>query len=113
MGGNKFHAKRTPCHQGHTHASGREAKRCNDLTLLARAGEISDLEQQPKFRFELNGRPIKHETGRAVIYTADFGYRERGKAIVEDAKGSYRDDAWRLRKAFFRAFYPDLELREV
>jgi len=37
----KYHAKRTACAHGHTHASGREAKRCAELHLLLRAGHIS------------------------------------------------------------------------
>ncbi|WP_380873621.1 hypothetical protein ACFB49_42730 [Sphingomonas sp. DBB INV C78] len=65
-GTNKFSAKKTACAHGHMHASKREALRCNDLHILQRAGQISDLKQQPKFRC-----------------------------------------------AFFLAFFPDLELREV
>jgi len=51
----KYHAKKTPCTNGHMHASKREAMRCNDLHLLQRAGEISGLQQQPVFRFAING----------------------------------------------------------
>lgn len=112
---NKFGAKKTNCLHGHTHASGREAKRCNELHLLVRAGEIENLEQQPQFWFTINGEPVKHETGRRVGYKADFSFidRQSGKLIIEDAKGAYRDDAWKLRKAFFRACFPHLILREV
>ena len=114
-GGNKFFAKKTVCNQGHTHASKREAKRCEELHLMLRAGDIEALEQQPQFWFELNGRPIKHENGRRVGYKADFGYIDRhsGSRVIEDSKGPFRDNAWTLRKAIFRALYPDLVLREV
>lgn len=111
--GNKFNARQTKCRQGHSHASGREARRCNDLTLLERGGVISQLQQQPKFFFPLNGNVIKYPNGKRVVYTADFQYFEGDKNVVEDAKGHYRDDAWRLRRCFFLAFYPYLELREV
>jgi len=113
--GNKFFARKTPCRSGHTHASGREAKRCDELQLLLRAGDIEDLVQQPEYPFIIDGQQVKHANGRRVIYTADFTFidRQTGKRIVEDAKGGYRDDAWTLRKALFRALYPDLILREV
>lgn len=112
---NKFFAKKTPCHGGHTHASKREAKRCDELRLMLRAGDIEDLEQQPQFWFIINGLPVKHANGRRVGVKLDFAYTDRhsGARIVEDSKGNYRDDAWTLRKAIFKALHPDLVLREV
>lgn len=112
-GGNKFSARRCGCAAGHEHASKAEARRCDQLHLLARAGVIRDLEVQPQFWFVINGCQVKHEGGRRVGYRADFAYREGGKHIVEDVKGAYRDDAWTLRKAIFRALFPAIELREV
>lgn len=111
-GGNKYSAKKTPCQGGHTHASKREAVRCNELTMLARAGVISDLEQQPQFWFAINGVPLMHDNGRRVGVKLDFRYVEQGRGIVEDSKGMTVRD-WPLRKAVFQALYPDLELREV
>ena len=110
---NKFGAKKAVCAEGHVHASKAEARRCDHLHLLARAGEIRDLEVQPQFWFVIDGEQVKHEGGRRVGYKADFSYRERGRHVVEDVKGGYRDDAWTLRKAIFRALFPDIELREV
>ena len=114
---NKFGAKGCACVAGHQHPSKAEARRCDQLHLLARAGEIRDLEVQPQFWFVIDGRQVKHEGGRRVGYRADFAYREGDAAnpvhVVEDVKGAYRDDAWTLRKAIFRALFPDLELREV
>lgn len=112
--GNKYGAKKTACQSGHVHSSAREAKRCNELHLLQRAGEIERLEQQPKFWFEINGQQLKHDNGRRVGYTADFRYWDRlsGKEIVEDTKGvTVRD--WPLRRALFRALHPSMVLREV
>ncbi len=111
--GNKFGAKGCACSAGHRHPSKAEARRCDHLDLLARAGEISDLEVQPQFWFVIDGEQVKHEGGRRVGYRADFAYREGGRHVVEDVKGDYRDDAWTLRKAIFRALFPDIELREV
>lgn len=112
-GTNKFSARMCGCAAGHQHASKAEAHRCDQLHLLARAGAIRDLEVQPQFWFVIDGRQVKHEGGRRVGYRADFAYREAGRHIVEDVKGGYRDDAWTLRKAIFRALFPDIELREV
>lgn len=111
--GNKFDAKKTDCQHGHRHDSKAEARRCNELHLLARGGAITDLEVQPQFWFAVGGVQMKHENGRRVGYCGDFAYVERGRQIVEDVKGGYRDDAWTLRKAIFRALFPHIELREV
>lgn len=127
---NKFGAKQTTCAAGHGHASRKEARRCNDLHLLERAGEIMALKQQPKFFFVVDGRAVTGDGGRQVFYTADFSYLEPAKKpagslvvvehdgkklihVVEDVKGPYRNDTWKLRKAFFRACFPQYELREV
>lgn len=112
---NKFGARKTSCRNGHVHASKREATRCDELHLLLRAGDIEDLQQQPRFMFAVNGNPVKGENGQQLRYTADFRFVDRhsGATIIEDAKGHYRDDAWALRKAFFKALHPELVLREV
>ncbi|WCT78895.1 DUF1064 domain-containing protein [Novosphingobium humi] len=117
-GGNKFGAKLCACHAGHNHHSRAEARRCNDLHLLVRGGVIRNLEQQPQFWFAINGRQVKHENGRRLGYKADFRYEEQDgaggwRAVVEDVKGPYRDDAWTIRKAVFRALFPEVDLREV
>lgn len=111
---NKYGAKKQDCRAGHSHASRKEARRCNDLHLFLAAGEIEDLKQQPKFYFTVNGRELKHDNGRRAVYTADFSFidRQSAKLIVEDTKGMAARD-WPLRKALFRACYPDVVLREV
>jgi hypothetical protein len=116
---NKFHAQRTTCGGGHTHSSKREAGRCDQLRLLERGGHIRNLEQQPRYYFvSANGRRVVDERGQAVRYTADFRYEERladgaWRLVTEEVKGPFRDRAWQLRRAFFRHFHPDVELREV
>lgn len=75
------------------YASAAEAKRARDLRLLLAAGEISDLREQ--VRYELIP---KQDGERAVTYTADFVYRDRGgNLIVEDVKGWAARD-WPLRR---------------
>lgn len=110
----KYGARKTPCRQGHTHDSAREAKHCNDLHLLVRAGEIEDLKMQEQFWFVINGEQIKHDNGRRVGVKIDFTYTDRqtAKRIADDTKGFVVRD-WPLRKAIFRALFPDIVLREV
>lgn len=112
----KFGAKRTACNSGHTHASGKEARRCNDLHLMQKAGQISRLTIEPQFWFAINGVQIKHDNGRRVGIKADFQYFEGNANVVEDVKASGiggRARDYPLRKAIFRALYPFIEFREV
>jgi len=109
--GNKFKAKRTPCRHGHVHSSMKEANRCNELHLLQRAGVISDLEQQPVYRFTVDGRAVMVGK-RQLKFTPDFRYTENGNVTVEDSKGMRTRD-YIVRAAFFRAFHPELILKET
>lgn len=111
---NKYYARRTVCNQGHSHASAREARRCADLYLLLRTGEISSLVIEPQYWFEIDGSVVKHGNGRRVGYKPDFGYIEGGRHVVEDVKSeATMTEAAALRMAFFRHLYPDIELRVV
>ena len=111
-GGNKYRAKRSYCLADHLHDSGREAKRCNELHLLQRAGKITDLAIQPHYAFEIDGKPLKGKNGHKLGFTADFEYREADRTIAEDSKGFVVRD-YPLRSALFRALHPHIELREV
>lgn len=65
------------------HASRREARRSQELTMLQQIGEISELREQVKYTLI-----PKQEGERAVTYTADFVYRDNeGREVVEDSKG--------------------------
>jgi hypothetical protein len=111
---NKYGAQTAQCRANHRHASRKEARRCDELHLLLRAGDIEDLEQQPRFYFVINGQQVKHGNGRRLVFTPDFKFIDRhsGKTIVEDAKGM-RTEAYVLRATLFRALFPDLVFREV
>lgn len=91
--------------------SKKEGNRYKELRLLERAGEISNLELQPRFllqdSFKKNGR-----TFRKIEYIADFKYIENGKTIVEDVKGM-QTDVFKLKHKIFEKVYPDLELRII
>lgn len=61
--------------------SKKEAKRYLELLMLEKAGEIFDLELQPKFDLMVNGVKVG-------FYKADFQYvdKKSGKRVVEDVK---------------------------
>ena len=111
--GTKYNAKKSTCSAGHTHDSIGEARRCDDLHLMLRAGAISDLSVSPVYRFILpDGKAIKMKNGQVARYTADFQYMENGKLILEDFKGFIARD-FPLRRALFEALFPDITLRVV
>ena len=60
-----------------------ELKRWNELKLLERAGEISDLKRQVKYELipsqKINGKTIE----RSCTYIADFEYIYKGSKVVE------------------------------
>ena len=91
--------------------SAKEAKRYKELKLLERAGEISNLELQPRFllqeSFRKNGRAY-----RKIEYIADFQYIENGKTIVEDVKG-LQTDVFKIKHKLFEKIYPELELKII
>lgn len=60
-----------------------ESKRYEFLKLMQKAGEISDLEVQPGFKLEVEGKLI-------CEYRGDFAYRDKqGRFVVEDVKGQH------------------------
>ena len=71
----KFGAKPT-IHDGIRFDSKREAHRYAELVLLERAGRISNLRRQVRYKLVIE-----------TTYVADFVYDENGKEIVEDVKG--------------------------
>ena len=106
--GNKFGNRKTHAF-GKVFDSQAEANRYGDLRMLKKAGEICDLECQPKFelqeKFERHGKKY-----RAITYRADFQYTEvgSGKVKVEDVKG-YATEAFKIKALLFRYKYPDIE----
>ena len=88
-----------------------ESRRYKELALLEKAGEIENLQLQPKFllqdSFKKNGK-----TYRKIDYIADFMYEEKGKVIVEDVKGK-ETEVFKLKHKLFEKKYPGLELRII
>jgi hypothetical protein len=79
---------------------------------LQTAGEISDLTIHPQYWFVINGKQLKHPNGRRVGYKSDFEYIENGMLVTEDVKGVIVRD-WPLRRAVFKALFPNHDLRET
>lgn len=73
----KYGARKTTV-DGIVFDSAKEARRYGELKLLQRAGKITDLKLQPRYKLV-----------QTVTYVADFAYydREKGMNIVEDVKG--------------------------
>lgn len=111
----RFFARKTPCNNGHSHASAAEAKRCNDLHLRMAAGEIVSLRTEPRFTFTVNGREVKMRNGQVMRYTGDFTYIEGNRQVVEEVKAR---NGWMSRDvpiklALMAACFPDIDLRVV
>ena len=78
-------------------ASKKEARRASELKLLERAGQIRNLELQPRYDIVVNGI-------NCGFYKADFRYFEGNKAVVEDAKG-FKTQVYSLKKRLVEALY--------
>lgn len=115
---NKFNAKKTVA-DGIYFDSAKEAKRWIYLRQLEKAGEISHLERQPKFKLMNGDRPVlirseRYKNGRQAIYTADFSYWRDECRVVEDVKSAAtRTEAYCLRKAYVEAQFPAVRIVEV
>jgi len=108
---NKFSAEKTT-RDGITFDSKREARRYDELRLLERGGEITDLRLQPEFDLLGQHMPLISDAGRKLKYRADFSYFDvrKGKRVFEDAKG-YRTPEYKLKRAILRAM--GIEIVEV
>jgi hypothetical protein len=113
MAAARFSAQPTTV-DGHRFASKREAIRYGELRLLERAGQIAELELQPAFAVEINGKPF-------CTYCADFAYRAKNRErangkerIVEEVKssGTRQDPAYRLRRKAAE-LYHGIEITEI
>ena len=111
----KYNAQRTTV-DGWTFDSKAEARRYQQLLIRGLAGEIRNLELQPRF-------PLPYNAGS---YVADFRYEERGVHrfvspdlrpvvfwcdVVEDVKG-IKTAVYRLKKRLVEAFH-SIQIREV
>ena len=93
---------------GHIFDSKKESRRYGQLKALEKAGLITDLQLQVPYELipaqkepdtigSRGGKKPGKTIERAVIYRADFQYRDKdGKLVVEDVKGYRMAGAYNL-----------------
>jgi hypothetical protein len=96
---------------GYKFDSVREAQRYIDLSLMQRAGVISDLRRQVPFELVPKQKDSRGRVIREIRYIADFVYTENGKTVVEDAKG-YKTKEYELKKKLMKYFH-NIEIKET
>lgn len=125
----KYHSRKIT-RDGMIFDSLKEYRRFRELSLLEKAGEITDLQRQVEFVLipaqyteiptgEVYKRGVRKglpKTKRvclelAVKYIADFTYTENGKEIVEDAKGVRTKDYILKRKMML--YLHGIRIKEV
>ncbi len=108
-GKSKYKAIRTTV-DGITFASKKEAARYAVLKIAEKAGEIRNLERQPRFKIFVPDSPLMgNETcwTRVCDYVADFSYEVPGlvsNPVIEDVKG-FKTPVYRLKKKLVEAQY--------
>lgn len=94
---NEKATRRMPNGTIRTFDSQKEARRYDELVLLLKAGEISDLRLQQTFTLQEGYISSSGDAVRALTYKADFLYTKGGKSIVEDVKG-VKTEAYKIKK---------------
>lgn len=92
----KYHSRKITV-DGQTFDSVKEYGRFRELSLLERAGAITELQRQVKFELIPSQRIGGKVVERACGYVADFTYMENGKKVVEDVKG-YKTPEYKLKR---------------
>lgn len=85
--------------------SKKEANRYTQLRFLESAGEITNLELQPKFvLIGASGEPLTYDNGRKMVYIADFKYTEwsTGQEVIEDVKG-HKTAVYKIKKSIMKS----------
>ena len=112
---NKYNAKKASRVVGketYTFDSKAEAKHFDKLYLLLKAGTITELKLQPKYKLtesytlKCNFTKNKKTTVSAMTYTPDFSYKRAGMHIVDEVKGKVTVD-YRMRLKLFLAIAKD------
>lgn len=92
--------------------SQREANRYKDLEMMLQAGEIVEIETQPKFVL-LDSYPREGKKIREIAYFADFKITwNDGRITYEDAKG-VKTEVYKIKKKMLLFRYPDIIFYEV
>lgn len=123
----KYYNIKTKTTDGIVFDSCKEARRWEQLLLLQRAGEITDLQRQVTYelipaqyetieRYSKTGKRLQDKVKlveRKVEYVADFVYHDSksGELIVEDTKGVRTKDYVIKRKLMYAVY--GIKIREV
>lgn len=123
----KYHNIKTKTFDGIEFDSRKEARRWNELKLLERAKEISNLQRQVKYvlipaqyetieRYSKDGKRLKDGTRlveRETSYVADFVYTDMktGETVVEDTKGVKTKDYILKRKMML--YFHHIRIKEI
>ena len=103
MAWSKYHSQKVVA-DGEVFDSRKECRRWQELKLLEKAGEITDLRRQVSFEIipdqrepdrigPRGGRKKGRIIERKAVYIADFVYNDRsGQEVVEDCKGMRTKD---------------------
>lgn len=106
----KYHSRKVT-RDGMTFDSVKEYRRYCELSLLEKAGMVTDLERQVKFELipsqKIDGKVVE----RPCTYVADFVYMENGQKVVEDTKGFRTTDYIIKRKLML--WVHGIRIREV
>ena len=96
---------------GVVYDSKKEANRWCELSLLAKAGKITNLQRQVKYELipaqRIDGKVVE----RACTYVADFVYERDGKLVVEDTKGFKTKDYIIKRKLLL--YVHNIRIKEI
>lgn len=115
MAWSKYHSQKVVA-DGEVFDSRKECRRWQELKLLEKAGEITDLRRQVPFEIipdqrepdrigPRGGRKKGRIIERKAVYIADFVYNDRfGREVVEDCKGMRTKDYIIKRKLMLYKF---------
>ena len=115
MAWSKYHSQKVVA-DGEVFDSRKECRRWQELKLLEKAGEITDLRRQVPFELlpdqrepdrigPRGGRKRGRIIERKTVYIADFVYKDRsGRQVVEDCKGMRTKDYIIKRKLMLYKF---------
>jgi len=111
-GQSKYKNKKT-LYDGIKFDSKSEAERYKELKLLESAGQIKDLELQPKFTL-IEGFMKNNVKFNPIKYKADFKYYDNltQRVVIEDVKGMETKE-FKLKHKMFEDKYRDLTLTIV
>ena len=95
--------KRCRCQLDHIHDSQFEARHCNKLRLLKKAGEIKDFKSQPHYVFRVNGKRVCGHYPDFIVEHLDGTFE-----INECKSAGTKTEVWKLKKAIFEILYPEI-----